>query len=166
MPPRVGNPPVVCNPKGRPFAVAGDADLLALFRYVSVAYRFTSDTSRPTAQGAVGRVFASRRPETCCDVQSLDSTFYHRAKEAVQCNVNTMLVVPIWDLAAHPDRSADSGLPPAAICELVMKDLDVDFVAVMKHMITCLEVNGAYNEMHVCCPVSLRYTCSTARYYT
>lgn len=46
--------------QGLPFAVMGVGDLLALFRCVSVRYRFLADTSKPALMGAVGRVFTSK----------------------------------------------------------------------------------------------------------
>lgn len=48
---------------GLPFAVVGvDAagTLLALFRCVSVRYRFTTDVHKPALMGAIGRVFVSK----------------------------------------------------------------------------------------------------------
>ncbi len=46
-------------PQGLPFAVVGVGDLLALFRCVSVRYRFSTDITRPALMGAIGRVFST-----------------------------------------------------------------------------------------------------------
>lgn len=45
--------------QGLPFAVAGVGDLLALFRCVSVRYRFSTDVMKPWLMGAVGRVYST-----------------------------------------------------------------------------------------------------------
>lgn len=45
--------------QGLPFAVCGVGDLLALFRCVSVRYRFSTDICKPALMGAIGRVYAT-----------------------------------------------------------------------------------------------------------
>ena len=51
--------PVHTHLQGLPFAVAGVGDLLALFRCVSVRYRFSTDVMKPSLMGAIGRVYST-----------------------------------------------------------------------------------------------------------
>lgn len=39
--------------------MAGVGDLLALFRCVSVRYRFSTDVMKPSLMGAIGRVYST-----------------------------------------------------------------------------------------------------------
>lgn len=62
MPERLSNGETVLSSQGLPFAVVGvreDSSLLALFRCVSVRYRFSTDVHKPAPMGCVGRVFSS-----------------------------------------------------------------------------------------------------------
>jgi hypothetical protein len=56
-----GGPDAPLRPlsQGLPFSVAGVGDLLALFRCVSVQYRFSTDVSKPTLMGAIDRVYVT-----------------------------------------------------------------------------------------------------------
>lgn len=68
---------MVLTAQGLPFAVAGVGDLLALFRCVSVRYRFSSDVMKPALMGAIGRVYSSHEVRTelplQCQVQRVYS---------------------------------------------------------------------------------------------
>eukprot|EP00798_Chlamydomonas_sp_ICE-L_P025912 gene25912-11588_t len=103
--------------------------------YVSVTYKFSTDANRSVGQGAVGRVFIRKLPETCGSVRDLGISAYHRLNEAEQCNVNTMLVVPVWEETAE-GKSTDV---PIAVCETVMMDTNVNFEEVLKHLANCLK---------------------------
>ncbi len=59
MPEQSSDGTVVLSAHGLPFAVIGVGDLLALFRCVSVRYRFSTDISKPSLMGAIGRVFVT-----------------------------------------------------------------------------------------------------------
>lgn len=59
MPELYAGSQMVLTAQGLPFAVVGVGDLLALFRCVSVRYRFSTDYLKPSLMGAIGRVFAS-----------------------------------------------------------------------------------------------------------
>ncbi|GFH24416.1 RWP-RK domain-containing transcription factor [Haematococcus lacustris] len=59
MPEQSADGTVVLSAQGLPFAIAGVGDLLALFRCVSVRYRFSTDPEKPALMGAVGRVYAT-----------------------------------------------------------------------------------------------------------
>jgi hypothetical protein len=52
-------PRVLTTLQGLPFAVAGVGDLLALFRCVSCRFQFSTDASKPSLMGAIGRVYTS-----------------------------------------------------------------------------------------------------------
>ncbi len=73
-------------PQGLPFAVVGVGDLLALFRCVSVRYRFSTDITRPSLMGAIGRVFSTMEVRmvsaTDTDQYSLSSAVQARAAQA------------------------------------------------------------------------------------
>ncbi|MEW5317724.1 MAG: hypothetical protein WDW38_009003 [Sanguina aurantia] len=102
---------MVLTAQGLPFAVAGVGDLLALFRCVSVRYRFSSDVMKPALMGAIGRVYSSHEPEMSNNLQKYDKQVYLRVSEAQRCRVHTTLVMPIFT-----SESRDS---PVAVFELV-----------------------------------------------
>ncbi len=49
--------------------MAGVGDLLALFRCVSVRYRFSTDVMKPSLMGAIGRVYSSLEVRRGCAVR-------------------------------------------------------------------------------------------------
>ncbi|KAF5834819.1 hypothetical protein DUNSADRAFT_8402 [Dunaliella salina] len=59
MPAQLSDGSTVLGAQGLPFALSGVGDLLALFRCVSVRYRFATDVNKPALMGAPGRVFTS-----------------------------------------------------------------------------------------------------------
>ncbi len=59
MPEHMADGSVVLSAQGLPFSISGVGDLLALYRCVSVRYRFSTDVMKPTLMGAIGRVFVS-----------------------------------------------------------------------------------------------------------
>jgi hypothetical protein len=65
MPDHSADGSVVLSAQGLPFTVAGVGDLLALFRCVSVRYRFSTDVTKPALMGAIGRVWSSKEVRTC-----------------------------------------------------------------------------------------------------
>mmetsp|Transcript_19095 Transcript_19095/g.41176 ORF Transcript_19095/g.41176 Transcript_19095/m.41176 type:complete len:407 (-) Transcript_19095:428-1648(-) len=134
MPEHCADGSVVLSAQGLPFAVVGVGDLLALFRCVSVRYRFATDVMKPTLMGAVGRVYATGEPEMSHDVQKYDKQVYLRVSEAQRCRVHSTMMVPVF--------SADSHGKPVAVFELVQSDKDCVFPAVMTWLKQCFEVVG------------------------
>ena len=56
MPEQSTDGSTVLSAQGLPFTLVGVGDLLALFRCVSVRYRFSTDVMKPSLMGAIGRV--------------------------------------------------------------------------------------------------------------
>eukprot|EP00775_Hariotina_reticulata_P002477 gene2477-2781_t len=124
---------VVLSAQGLPFAIAGIGDLLALFRCVSCRYRFSTDITRPSLMGAIGRVYSSCEPEMSHNVQKYDKQVYLRVSEAQRCRVHSTLVMPVFDAADET-----GGGRPVAVFELVQADRDVAFPAVIAELRKCL----------------------------
>jgi hypothetical protein len=59
MPEHCADGSVVLSAQGLPFSISGVGDLLALYRCVSVRYRFSTDMMKPNLMGAIGRVYSS-----------------------------------------------------------------------------------------------------------
>ncbi|GLI69124.1 hypothetical protein VaNZ11_013679 [Volvox africanus] len=131
MPEHTHDGTIVLSCQGLPFAVAGVGDLLALFRCVSVRYRFSTDVMKPTLMGAIGRVYSTLEPEMSHNVQKYDKQVYLRVSEAQRCRVHSTLMVPIF--------GSDSRDTPLAVFELVQGDRDVTFPAVLSHLAATLQ---------------------------
>ncbi|GIL73231.1 hypothetical protein Vretimale_4836 [Volvox reticuliferus] len=131
MPEHTHDGTIVLSCQGLPFAVAGVGDLLALFRCVSVRYRFSTDVMKPTLMGAIGRVYSTLEPEMSHNVQKYDKQVYLRVSEAQRCRVHSTLMVPIF--------GSDSRDTPLAVFELVQGDRDVTFPAVLSHLTASLQ---------------------------
>ncbi|GIL42749.1 hypothetical protein Vafri_148 [Volvox africanus] len=131
MPEHTHDGTIVLSCQGLPFAVAGVGDLLALFRCVSVRYRFSTDVMKPALMGAIGRVYSTLEPEMSHNVQKYDKQVYLRVSEAQRCRVHSTLMVPIF--------GSDSRDTPLAVFELVQGDRDVTFPAVLSHLAASLQ---------------------------
>ncbi|KAK9809776.1 hypothetical protein WJX73_005055 [Symbiochloris irregularis] len=88
---------VLLRTKGLPFCVAGAGDLLALFRCISCRYRFSTDITEASLLGAPGRVFATGQAEMSQNVQQYGKDVYLRASEAQQCQIQSTIVLPLFD---------------------------------------------------------------------
>ncbi|GLC44355.1 hypothetical protein PLESTB_000478300 [Pleodorina starrii] len=131
MPEHTHDGTIVLSCQGLPFAVAGVGDLLALFRCVSVRYRFSTDVMKPTLMGAIGRVYSTLEPEMSHNVQKYDKQVYLRVSEAQRCRVHSTLMVPVF--------GSDSRDTPLAVFELVQGDRDVTFPAVLSQLTSSLQ---------------------------
>uniref|UniRef100_A0A6S8MYT5 RWP-RK domain-containing protein n=1 Tax=Dunaliella tertiolecta TaxID=3047 RepID=A0A6S8MYT5_DUNTE len=131
MPGQLSDGSTVLSAQGLPFALSGVGDLLALFRCVSVRYRFAIDVNKPALMGAPGRVFSSLEPEMTGDVQKYAKQVYLRVTEAQRCKVHSVLVVPVFEKRS-PGR-------PLAVFEVVQGERDVAFPSVMAAMRHSLE---------------------------
>ncbi|GAX79766.1 hypothetical protein CEUSTIGMA_g7207.t1, partial [Chlamydomonas eustigma] len=136
MPEHCADGSVVLSAQGLPFSISGVGDLLALYRCVSVRYRFSTDMMKPNLMGAIGRVYSSLEPEMSNDVTQYDKQVYLRVSEAQRCRVHSTLVVPLY--------SSDMLHKPIAIFELVQSDKDLSFPAVMTHLQRCLKSMKLY----------------------
>ncbi|KAL3162881.1 hypothetical protein ABBQ32_009330 [Trebouxia sp. C0010 RCD-2024] len=110
--------------QGVPFAVAGCADLLALFRCVSCRFKFGTDTAKPALMGAVGRVFMSGKPEMSHNIQQYDKTQFLRVEEAHRCRVHSALFMPLY--------AASNRRHPFGVFEVVPADTHVPFPVLMQ----------------------------------
>eukprot|EP00892_Ulva_mutabilis_P001463 jgi/Ulvmu1/11317/UM074_0032.1 len=107
---------------GAPYAIAGEGDLCALFRCVSCRYMFRPTSPDPRQRGSIGRVFHSHRPEICSNIGSAPVEIYHRVREASQCLMHSLCVMPVWIPAIT--RTA-----PVAVLEILQPDPQPDFEA-------------------------------------
>lgn len=85
MPCKAQDGKTVLQASSLPFSVLGVGDLLALFRCVSVRYRFGTDSDQPHLMGAVGRVYSTMQPESSNNLQRSDKRLYLRVTEAQRC---------------------------------------------------------------------------------
>lgn len=131
MPELCADGTIVLSCQGLPFAVAGVGDLLALFRCVSVRYRFSTDVMKPSLMGAIGRVYSSLEPEMSHNVQKYDKQVYLRVSEAQRCRVHSTMMVPVF--------GSESRDTPLAVFELVQGDREVTFPAVMSNLAQALQ---------------------------
>ncbi|KAL6765726.1 hypothetical protein V8C86DRAFT_1887 [Haematococcus lacustris] len=122
---------VLMSAHGLPFAIVGAGDSLALFRCISVRYRFSTDPGKPALMGAIGRVYATSRPEVCHRMQQQSEQVCLRATGAHRCQVHSTIVVPIYDR-----HGLDK---PLAVLELVQSTKDVISLALLSWLKQSLE---------------------------
>jgi hypothetical protein len=123
---------------GMPFCVAGMGDLLALFRCVSCRFSFPVNGAHPELLGAPGRVFCSRTPEMCCNVEECPPLAYLRRAEATQCSVRSFLLMPVF---TRPGATQST-----AVLEVVQTSGDMDFASVAALLSSAL----AGSRLHTC----------------
>lgn len=127
---------VYLETKGLPLSIYGTGDMLAHFRYLCCGRRFSADVAKAELMGAVGRVFASGKPEFCGDVQKVREPAFLRGKDVVLCNLHSICVLPVF--------SGDDRSQAVAVVELVWHDKDVAFAQPMTRFQTCLEEVGLH----------------------
>eukprot|EP00798_Chlamydomonas_sp_ICE-L_P023795 gene23795-9357_t len=130
----VNSAPVLTT-NGMPFCLAGNSDLLALYRCVSTRYRFSSDASTPAFMGAVGRVYRTLESESSSDFQANGREGY-LVSEAKRCNVHSTF------LAALFHESTANQLQPVAVFELVLNDKGAISFALLNKFTECAKACG------------------------
>eukprot|EP00798_Chlamydomonas_sp_ICE-L_P029804 gene29804-7440_t len=145
----------ILSAQGLPFSIVGVGDLLALFRCVSVRYRFSADSSRPSLMGAIGRVYSTLGPEMSHDVQKHDRQVYLRVTEAQRCRVHSTLVVPIFQLSNMNKavavlellRSEKGNVSPALLSRLSESVQNVGLATCdWSHLLVACELQGEWEE--------------------
>eukprot|EP00798_Chlamydomonas_sp_ICE-L_P023797 gene23797-9360_t len=120
--------------KGLPFCLTGVSDLLALFRCVSLRYRFSSNAHDSGLMGAVGRVYHSLQPEMSANVQAYDRKVYLRVSEAKRCHVHSIFMAPLFH-ESSPNQ-------PVAVFELAFNDKGAITPALLTKFSECVEACG------------------------
>lgn len=127
---------VYLETKGLPLSIYGTGDMLAQFRYMCTARRFSADIAKPESMGVVGRVYASGKPEFCGDVEKVREPAFLRGADAAACNLHSLCVLPVF--------SGDDRAQAVAVVELLWHDKDVAFAQPMTRFQTCLEEVGLH----------------------
>lgn len=84
--------------------------------------------------GVVGRVFTTREPEMCGDVQEYGSPTYLRRNEAEKCSIHSTCFVPVF--------SKDQTSTPVSVVELTWHEKNVAFEKMLRRLHSALqEVN-------------------------
>eukprot|EP01025_Chloroclados_australasicus_P036923 TRINITY_DN3758_c0_g1_i1.p1 TRINITY_DN3758_c0_g1~~TRINITY_DN3758_c0_g1_i1.p1 ORF type:complete len:720 (-),score=126.29 TRINITY_DN3758_c0_g1_i1:2945-5104(-) len=130
---------IVLHTQNLPYAISSRHDLLALFRCVSVRYKFSTDVHQKEKLGCVGRVFTQKHPEMCASVQVYQPRVYLRVEEAQKCNVNSTVVVPVFTVReGGKDRKA------VAVFEVVHVDAQQSFLECLRTMQFALESQNLF----------------------
>ncbi|GAB4819723.1 hypothetical protein N2152v2_006769 [Parachlorella kessleri] len=124
---------VVLRTKGMPYCVSGVGDLLAMFRCLSCRTHSLLDASPfPSHEGSLD---APGRPEYIASMQQCPSTAYNRTAEAAQCEVGSVLLLPLF--AAGQERQGC-----LAVLEVVQTLEHLPAVEVSEVLASVIELQG------------------------
>jgi hypothetical protein len=85
------------------------------------------------------------QPEVCSNVSEAPLHLYHRAREAKQCMLRAMYVMPLW----MPEITKNA---PMAVLEVLQPDAQADFEYLYHLVRFCCSYSGHSKRWPLCAP--------------